>query len=87
MPISKLQWWLWVLYLTIGAGAIVVYRDSTVQFLLASYFCIYALMGFLWHCRELHVATLWAATPDQVCSLPHSQLLQTVTNVSDGGSK
>lgn len=60
------------MYICMGAGGIVIYRDSQLQFLLSLYFFIYAVMGFMWHARELHMATLWLATPDQVCTIPYN---------------
>ena len=74
VPISKLTFWIWVIYVTIGAGAGFIYRDSPIQFIFCAFFTMYSMMGFAWHCRELHVATLWAATAGQVCTNPHSLL-------------
>ena len=74
MPVSRITYCLWVLYLSIGIGSAVMYRQSTVQLLQSCYFIIYAAMGFMCHFREMHLGTLWLVSLDRVRNVPSSQM-------------
>lgn len=74
MPVSRLSYCLWMVYLTIGVVSAVMYRDSSTQCLQSFYFILYSLMGYLWIFRELHLGTLWFASLARVRTIPWPQM-------------
>ena len=71
LTLTKLMWWMWIAYLAIGIRTTLAHRHSpSILYLQSAYFLIYAMMGFLWHCRELYLGTLWAAIVNKACSSP-----------------
>ena len=75
LSLTKLMWWMWIAYLAIGIKMTLAHRHSpSILYLQSVYFLTYATMGFLWHCREMHLRSLWLSKLDRVRATPCSQV-------------
>ncbi|CAL5224896.1 g7657 [Coccomyxa viridis] len=69
LSLTKLMWWMWIAYLAIGIKMTLAHRHSpSILYLQSVYFLTYATMGFLWHCREMHLRSLWLSKLDRESS-------------------